>query len=385
MVFFLMPYYFSKFIMKKILPLLVFPFLLLATISSAQGRGGHGGGGHHSGGGHSSGGGSHRTAGRSSFGGGNVSRGNNVQHSPSRNNTQQPMFRGGSFSNAPQRSTNRTTPPRSAQKVTQVTTIPGFRTPLRNTRIGGPRAIGTTTSAGYSNPYHGQDHWGYYHPYGYYGYYGYSPFYGYPNYYMWSFGTSFFYSPHYGYGGMGYGGGGYGGGSSDNNNYSENSNELEGFEMQGFVVYEHDTIPGIVTLEKNKVEIDNVDSGKHYDYSFKMKKAGLTYITVYESDSSNNQLNLVRLPGDKKNLWRVVHEGKLNIYDKRRGFLYAPDDVDMKSIKVEYNGQSEALYTHSVSDAKRKLTEYVNRAYGSNLEPNKFSWKELLIYIDKLD
>ena len=346
--------------MTKIIPLFALPFLLLATPSSAKGHGGHGGGGHHGGGGghHSSGG---HVAARSSAGG---------SHAPARGNA--PQQRPSSIGLANHQFVSRRPASASRAPVQVASPKAGIRTPENSYRV---TPAGARVSTAYSAPYYPNEHWGYYNPY-----YGYAPFYGYPGYAMLSFGTGFYYTPHYGYAGAP-----YNSGYNNSNDAYNNNSEVDGYEMQGFVVYERDTIQGIVTMEKNKVEVQNVDSGKHYDYSFKTKKAGLTYITLYESDSSNNQLNLVRLPGDKKNLWRVIHEGKLNIYDKRRGFIYSPDDVDMKTIKVVYNGQSEALYAHSVSDAKRKLTEYVNTAYNSHLDPKNFTWKELLVYIDKLD
>ncbi len=362
--------------MMKILPLFALPFLLLSTPSSAKGHGGHGGGGgghHGGGGGHHSSGGGHAAA-RSSAGGNHApARSNSTggSRAPIHNSPQRAPATNGGVA-APRQFVSRRPATASRGPVQVANPRAGIRTPENNYRV---TPAGARIAPVYSSPYYTQEHWGYYNPY-----YGYSPYYGYPGYAILSFGAGFYYTPHYGYAGAP-----YNSGYNNNNDAYNNNSEVDGYDMQGFVVYERDTIQGIVTMEKNKVEIQNIDSGKHYDYSFKTKKAGLTYITLYESDSSNNQLNLVRLQGDKKNLWRVVHEGKLNIYDKRRGFIYSPDDVDMKTIKVVYNGQSEALYAHSVSDAKRKLTEYVNTAYGSNLDARNFTWKELLVYIDKLD
>jgi len=201
----------------------------------------------------------------------------------------------------------------------------------------------------------------------YYGY-GYNPFFYDP--FMMSFGTGFMFSPHYNYV------------SSPNDNSSGNEQETIA-NMPGYVVFENDTLKGVVTLTGKGVNVETTDQQQKYDYAFAARKEGLTYVTVYNTDSS--QLNLVRVDDDSRRLYRVIHEGKLNLYDGRHKFIYQPEDIDIQSLYVVYNGEGSELRARSKEDAKIRLTQFVNKAYGLNLDSKDFTWKALLVYLDKLD
>ncbi len=250
-----------------------------------------------------------------------------------------------------------------------------YRVPGRSNQIGIVRNTPRTVVPGRApvvvapgNGYVPGEHLNYF-PYGYYTYPGYYPYYD-PYFGIWSFGANFMYTPHY-----------YG-----NNPYNSPNNTQDDVvePAAGFVVYEHDTISGNVTLKNNVVSLHAQDSARAYDYTFRTKKRGLQYVTVYGNTDSSNQLNLQRLSGNKK-LMRVLHVGKLNIYDERYGFLYAPEDVDITSLTVVYNGQEDALNSSSKPKTKVWLTDWVNKVYGLELNPKDFTWRELLLYVDKLD
>ena len=78
----------------------------------------------------------------------------------------------------------------------------------------------------------------------------------------------------------------------------------------------------------------------------------------------------------------MVHEGKLNLYDYSHGFIYRPGDIDRMSLMAAFNGDTKTFY--SVKN-KEQLIDYVNQAYGLQLDPKNFTWNQLLIYVDKLD
>jgi hypothetical protein len=330
--------------MKCFILVFLVPAILFATNSLAKG---HGGGGGH-GGGHSGGHG-HGGGGR---GGGGYGGGHSSARSLSGHSSSMGAAGRSNGNNAAGRGVNQ---------------IGGLRSNTgTHTIITGPRNNGTVIS---NHGYFPHEHWNPY-PYYYYGYSGYNPFYG-PYFNMWYFGANYGYAPHY-----------Y---SQTPSNYENGNNELyNDGPMEGFVVYEHDTITGDITMTKNAVSLETSDSGKNYDYKFRLKQKGLQYVTVYNNSDSNSQLNLVRLKDDKR-LLRIVHEGKLNIYDTRHGFIHTPEDIDVNTIMIVYNGQQESIHSSSVEKTKEWLTEYVNKAYNLQLQPRNFTWKELLIYIDKLD
>ena len=341
--------------MKQILLFFTLPCLLLAGHSFAKGHGGgHGGG--HSGGGHSGGGHAHAAPHPGGQQGNTRSSGSSFSgHKAATHTSSKTII------------TRSTSPSKiAANHGHQYAT--GLATPLPRTGLGANSATTTsyTTPASfenYNNGYYGN-------PYSYYPYYA-SPIFYDPYYSPFMFYFGYMYSPNY---------------------YPVNSPMYAGTTyddqiikepMDGFVVFYNDTLSGAVTVARRAVSMETTDSGKDYDYHFREKDPGLQCVTVYNED--NKQLNLVRLKGDTKKLWRVIHTGKLNIYDGRRGFIYKPEDVDLKTLTISYNAEITSINSSSAQETKQWLTGYVNQVYNLNLDPNKFTWKELLIYVDKLD
>lgn len=204
----------------------------------------------------------------------------------------------------------------------------------------------------------------------------YSPLYATPFYYdpyfsLWSFGFNLAFSPNYGFGSSR---------PADDYYYD---NEITDDSLEGYVVYAHDTLSGVVTIGSSAVFLETADSVQNYDYKFRMRKKELEYVVAFNAD--NKQVKMVRLPMNKNTMWRVVHEGKLNLYDDGKGLIYQPEDIDKLGLMARYNGKMTKLSGISQVKAKEQLIKCVNEAYGINLDPRSTSWNGLLIYLDKLD
>ncbi len=248
-------------------------------------------------------------------------------------------------------------------------TVPATR-PIRimppNTRTGNtPLPTGDNHNTGYFPAYYYDN--------------GYNPYFynSYMN--MLSLGAGIMYTPNYGeY---------YSSGAVANNDnyYNNGSGGVVLEKLEGFVVYAFDTLRGSITLDHNSISLEKTDSGRNYDYKFKPKQKHLTCVSVNNED--NKHLELVRIKNDENGLYRIVHEGRLNIYDEKHDFIYQPDDIDIRNLVVVYNGKPIYLKGSSmtVDEIKERLVGLVNSAYESKLNASKINWNELLIYIDKLD
>ncbi len=247
-----------------------------------------------------------------------------------------------------------------------------------NSRITAPRI---PSLAGYRAPvsvYYPGDM---YYPYGgYYGYnqYFYNPYFYNPFYDMWNLGLHFMFTPHYCLGTPVMGG--Y---NSYNNNNDQDvyDNSLE--VSNGYVVFENDTISGNMTIKKHAIKLYTADTAQEYDYVFRNHQKGLKSVVATNEDQK--ELDLVRLGDNHKKLYRLIHFGKLNIYDEGRNYIYRPEDIEANSITVVYNNEVISLASQNRDQVKLRLASFINKVYGSDINPNYMDWNSLLIYIDKLD
>ncbi len=151
----------------------------------------------------------------------------------------------------------------------------------------------------------------------------------------------------------------------------------------GYIVYKGDTIKGLIMMGLDGVYLDHIQnngSGKFYDVKFKDR--GLKTIMMYNAD--NKPLCLTRVKESDKKLMRLLHEGKLTVYDDRIGYVYTPDDIDPFLVVVSYNGEVETLGSFSKGETRKDLIAYINDVYGLKID-YKTKWSELMLTMDGLD
>ena len=123
-----------------------------------------------------------------------------------------------------------------------------------------------------------------------------------------------------------------------------------------------------------------LDSKRETGYTFGYDDNGLKTVAVFEG---NNSLYLGR-PGGTGKISRIIHCGKLSIYDDHYNFL-TPANVHRAKMTAEYNGQVKAQKSFLESESKQQLVESINSAYGLQLDAKDFTWSQLLSYLDSLD
>jgi len=152
----------------------------------------------------------------------------------------------------------------------------------------------------------------------------------------------------------------------------------------GYVVYNSDTIRGIISFTKFDVFIEQpINKEFSYYYQFNTRNLHLKAVVTYNVD--NKPLYLVRVSPRGHKLFRLVHEGKLTIYDDRFSYIYHPEQIDKNLIVVAYKGHVKEFGSFFTTGTKRNLIDHVNDVYGLDLDPRNISWKELLITLDGLE
>ena len=168
------------------------------------------------------------------------------------------------------------------------------------------------------------------------------------------------------------------------NGYVTERKSVSARQAEGYVVYKTDTLKGLIWVSKTEVLLERMlDSKYSYVNDFKLKNTDLKTIMLYNQDGK--PLCLTRVKPTDKRMMRLVHEGKLNIYDDQIRYIYKPTDIDKAMIVISYNGEVEELGAFFSSHTKYDLIGYINDIYGLNLDHKSISWKDLLVKIDGLD
>lgn len=152
----------------------------------------------------------------------------------------------------------------------------------------------------------------------------------------------------------------------------------------GYIVYKKDTIKGLIMLTKTEVYLEHPLSSSYSTfYNLKLRNKELTTIMMYNVDKK--PLCITRIKPDDKRMMRLIHEGKLNVYDDKYDYVYKPSDVDPYLIVVSYNGEVDDLGSFSSEGTRRDLVGYINDVYGLNINHKKTGWEQLLLTMDGLD
>lgn len=155
-------------------------------------------------------------------------------------------------------------------------------------------------------------------------------------------------------------------------------------QLDGYVVYKGDTLHGMMQLTKTTVYFEQYQRHDEVKpYVIKIKDTALHTIMVYNYDMK--PLCITRVKPDDKKMHRVIHTGKLNIYDDWMKYIYKPSDIDPYLLVVEYNGEVDELGSFTKGTTMRDLVAYVNDIYSLKLDARNMTWAQLMRKIDELD
>jgi hypothetical protein len=151
-------------------------------------------------------------------------------------------------------------------------------------------------------------------------------------------------------------------------NTAKHSNSAQFFSFDGYIVFESDTIPGIVTITQNQVSLDTKKEGnKRRFYLADLKDPQLTAIAVFKGPK---ELHLVRLLPNDKHLYRLVHKGRLMLYDRSYNFL-TTENIKFPLLAVTKKGLEKIK-------GKNELAEALYETYGLEIDNSKTSKEELI-------
>jgi|GEM_PF-6067344 len=157
-------------------------------------------------------------------------------------------------------------------------------------------------------------------------------------------------------------------------NTARHSNSATYFSFDGYVVYENDTIAGVVTIAANEVSLEyrNIKNNRR-SISYDLRDSKLQAITLYKGP---RELNLVRLNSTDKHLNRVVHCGRLSVYDRSYSFL-TTSNISRKLTLIKEDGTRQIKSTSELAEA---IAETYNRT-----DVQKMNREKLLTTLNRLN
>jgi hypothetical protein len=148
--------------------------------------------------------------------------------------------------------------------------------------------------------------------------------------------------------------------------------------FDGYVVYGHDTLTGMVTMDRKSVFFKPYTYANHSIGNYQLNDPLLLKIAVFYGSTS---LYFERISGYEK-LQRVIHTGKLSIYDGKFDFL-AARNINRSAIVVATSTEPAAVRL-SGNAPKQALVDKVNAVYGLNIRSQDYNWTQLLAFVDNL-
>lgn len=149
----------------------------------------------------------------------------------------------------------------------------------------------------------------------------------------------------------------------------------------GYIVYNGDTLAGDINLVKGLLVLNNGTTGTAFDNYM----LGDSLLTVIVLRNDQALLSMERLPGADKNFYRLVHSGRLNLYDDKLSFKYDANNVDLSEMRVAYDGKVQEMNTFWTTFPKKRLVYFVNTVYGTALDSKNYSKASLLDYVATLN
>jgi hypothetical protein len=159
---------------------------------------------------------------------------------------------------------------------------------------------------------------------------------------------------------------------------SDVTNTAEFVSLDGYLVYDKDTSAGIITMNNNSVSLEQpAGNNREYGSTAFFNDPYLKGVTLYKG---NRTLYLARLSDKERQLWRVVHNGKMKVYDDTYSFL-AFGNINYAGMRVRLPGER----TYVDINSKKHLIWCMNKVYGLDLKAKDQTWQSLIQIIDNLD
>jgi len=145
----------------------------------------------------------------------------------------------------------------------------------------------------------------------------------------------------------------------------------------GYIVHDNDTLRGLIEFKSDVVRVKDALFNTIAKYPLDNKRIHCIDLT----NNAGNNIHLMRLKKDDGRYYRIVHQGKLTLYDRNFVFSYQPEDITMEHMYISYNGKIKNVHGLWALTDKRALIQAVNETYGTNLEPRDYTKDELLAYV----
>jgi hypothetical protein len=146
----------------------------------------------------------------------------------------------------------------------------------------------------------------------------------------------------------------------------------------GYIVYGADTIWGNISVDEDRITVDLGLTTR------KFKERDKLIHSVFLSDDDKT-LFLTRLKEKDRRFYRLLHKGKLSIYDDKYEFSYRPEDIHVSEMMLAYDGKLRPLEPFISFHNKRNLITIINKVYASNLDYRTMKWKDVYTYVRGLD
>ena len=149
---------------------------------------------------------------------------------------------------------------------------------------------------------------------------------------------------------------------------------------KGYVVYNKDTSTGYLHMSHDTLFMSAAEAPSVNMKVFTTADTLLQTFMIYNPDNNGN-LRITRVKEYGNSFYRVLHSGKINLYDNVYTF---PSTINIEIPKMKIVIEGSACESFFSLDPKKHLIKLINKTYGLKLN-TQLSNDEVLGHITNLD
>lgn len=154
------------------------------------------------------------------------------------------------------------------------------------------------------------------------------------------------------------------------------------YKKLGYIVYSGDTLRGYLLFDEHSLKYQSIKDSSTNDFTvYKYNDLNLT--AAVTNNKVGSWLYWIRVEPTSKRMYRLIHSGKLTVYDDKLEFINNPKDISTSYLVIKYNNTVDKLT--NILTNRQEFVDYVNQVYHTKWVPQNMEWTDMWMQLDGMD